>query len=102
MARKKIENDDGIASSVIKLVKKSLVRVYTLLIIFIILFVFSIIDSIYQRCRIIDLLEKFEVVEEIITEDYDVTQDSGENGNNNFINGNENEVNNGETNNKND
>lgn len=33
--------------------------------------------------------------EEITTESYDVIQDSGDNGNNNFINGNENEVNNG-------
>lgn len=29
------------------------------------------------------------------TETYDIVQDSGDNGNNNFINGNENEVNNG-------
>ena len=32
--------------------------------------------------------------EEVTTESYDVTQDSGDNGNNNFINGNSNEVNN--------
>ena len=35
-------------------------------------------------------------VEEITTEEsYDVDQDSGDNGNNNFVNGNENNVNNG-------
>lgn len=88
-------DEDSLAVGVIKLVKKSLIRVYSLLIIFIILFVFSIIDSIYQRCRIIDILEEFEVVEEVITEDYEVSQDSGDNGNNNFITGNGNEVNNG-------
>ncbi|MBQ8206755.1 MAG: hypothetical protein IJZ77_04765 [Bacilli bacterium] len=86
--------DDSLAVGVIKMVKKSLVRVYALLILFIILFVFSIIDSIYQRCRIIDLLEEFEVVEETITETTNVEQESGDNSNNNFINGNDNEVHN--------
>ena len=86
--------DDSLAVDVIKMVKKSLVRVYVLLILFIILFVFSIIDSIYQRCRIIDLLEDFEVVEETITETTNVEQESGDNSNNNFINGNDNEVHN--------
>ena len=86
--------DDSLAVDVIKMVKKSLVRVYALLILFIILFVFSIIDSIYQRCRIIDLLEEFEVVEETITETTNVEQESGDNSNNNFINGNDNEVHN--------
>ena len=75
--------DDSLAVGVIKMVKKSLVRVYALLILFIILFVFSIVDSIYQRCRIIDLLEEFEVVEETI-ETYDMKT---ENGSNNFIGG---------------
>ena len=86
--------DDSLAVGVIKMVKKSLVRVYVLLILFIILFVFSIIDSIYQRCRVIDLLEEFEVVEETITETTNVEQESGDNSNNNFINGNDNEVHN--------
>ena len=75
--------DDSLAVGVIKMVKKSLVRVYALLILFIILFVFSIIDSIYQRCRIIDLLEDFEVVEETI-ETYDMKTETGSN---NFIGG---------------
>ena len=82
--------DDSLAVGVIKMVKKSLVRVYALLILFIILFVFSIIDSIYQRCRIIDLLKSFEVVEEV-TETYEMNAD----GNNNFVGGD----NNGEINN---
>lgn len=76
-------NEDSLAVGVIKLVKKSLVRVYFLLIIFIVLFVFSILDSIYQRCRIIDLLEEFEVVEETI-ETYDMKTETGSN---NFIGG---------------
>ena len=75
--------DDSLAVDVIKMVKKSLVRVYVLLILFIILFVFSIIDSIYQRCRVIDLLEEFEVVEETI-ETYDMKTETGSN---NFIGG---------------
>lgn len=75
--------DDSLAVGVIKMVKKSLVRVYVLLILFIILFVFSIIDSIYQRCRVIDLLEEFEVVEETI-ETYDMKTETGSN---NFIGG---------------
>lgn len=88
------EQNQTIATQVLHLMKKSLKRMYGLLIIFITLFVFSIIDSIYQRCRIINILEEFEIVEETITESFDVTQD-GENNNNNFITGNNNEVNNG-------
>ena len=82
-----------VATPVLHLMKKSIKRMFILLIIFITLFVISVIDSIYQRCRIIDLLENFEVVEEV-TETYDVIQD-GEDNNNNFITGDNNEVNNG-------
>lgn len=89
------EQNQAIATQVLHLMKKSLKRMYGLLIIFITSFVFSIIDSIYQRCRIINLLEQYEVVEE--TEIYDVIQD-GEDNNNNFITGNNNEVNNGSEN----
>ena len=58
-------NDDFgmIATSVLHLMKKSIKRMFILLIIFIVLFVLSIIDSIYQRCRIIDILEEVEVVD---------------------------------------
>ena len=82
-----------VATPVLHLMKKSIKRMFILLIIFVVLLVFSVIDSIYQRCRIIRLLESFEIVEEI-TETYDVTQD-GEDNNNNFITGDNNEVNNG-------
>lgn len=78
-----------VATPVLHLMKKSIRRMYALLIIFIILFVISIADSIYQRCRIIDILESVEVVEE--TETYEMNAD----GNNNFIGGD----NNGEVNN---
>ena len=89
-----IENE-ALATAVLHLMKRSLKRIYGLLIIFIILFVISMIDSIYQRCRIIDLIQQYEIVEKtIVTEDYDVVQD-GEDNNNNFITGDNNEVNNG-------
>lgn len=83
-----------VATPVLHLMKKSIRRMFILLIIFITLFVISVIDSIYQRCRIIDILESIEIVEETVTENYDVIQD-GKDNNNNFITGNNNEVNNG-------
>ena len=83
-----------VATPVLHLMKKSIIRMFILLIIFITLFVISVIDSIYQRCRIIGILESIEIVEETVTENYDVIQD-GEDNNNNFITGNNNEVNNG-------
>lgn len=93
MKKEDIELETGmLAIPVLHLMKKSVKRMYVLLIIFIILFVVSMIDSIYQRCRIIDLLEEYEVVEETVTETYDVTQDGKDN---TFINGSNNEVNNG-------
>lgn len=82
-------NDEFLATNVLHLMKKSLRRMYILLIIFISLFIISVVDSIYQRCRIIDILEEFEVVEEVET--YEMNAD----GNNNFIGGD----NNGEVNN---
>lgn len=80
-----------VATPVLHLMKKSIKRMYVLLIIFITLFVISVIDSIYQRCRIIGILESIEVVEETITEQYEMNAD----GNNNFVGGD----NNGEINN---
>lgn len=54
-----MEKEPGvIATPVLKLMKKSIKRIYMLLVIFIILFIISIVDSIYQRCRIIDVLEQ--------------------------------------------
>lgn len=82
-------NDEFLATNVLHLMKKSLKRMYILLIIFVGLFIISVVDSIYQRCRIIDILEEFEVVEEVET--YEMNAD----GNNNFIGGD----NNGEVNN---
>ena len=86
-------NDEFLATNVLHLMKKSLKRMYILLIIFISLFIISVVDSIYQRCRIIDILEEFEVVEEVVTEQYEMNAD----GNNNFVGGD----NNGEINNEN-
>ena len=81
-----------VATPVLHLMKKSIRRMFILLIIFVVLLVFSVIDSIYQRCRIIRLLESFEVVEEV-TETYEMNAD----GNNNYVGGD----NNGEINNEN-
>lgn len=78
------ENKEYLATNVLHLMKRSLKRMYGLLIIFIILFVISVVDSVYQRCRIIDLLEQYEVVEETVTETYDMDT---ENGNNNYVGG---------------
>jgi hypothetical protein len=86
-------NDEFLATNVLHLMKKSLKRMYILLIIFVGLFIISVVDSIYQRCRIIDILEEFEVVEEVVTEQYEMNAD----GNNNFVGGD----NNGEINNEN-
>ena len=70
-----------VATPVLHLMKKSIRRMFILLIIFITLFVISVIDSIYQRCRIIGILESIEVVEETVTEQYEMNAD----GNNNFV-----------------
>ena len=82
-----------VATSVLHLMKKSIKRLYVLLILFIFLFVISIVDSIYQRCRIINILREFEIVEEVVTETYEMNAD----GNNNYVGGD----NNGEINNEN-
>lgn len=55
-----------VATPVLHLMKKSIKRTYMLLILFIALFIVSIVDSIYQRCRIIDILEELETVEKTI------------------------------------
>jgi hypothetical protein len=43
--------------------RQAIKRVYILLLIMIFLFVVSIVDSIYQRCRIIDLKEQYSIIE---------------------------------------
>ena len=72
-----------VATPVLHLMKKSIRRMFILLIIFITLFVISVIDSIYQRCRVIGILERIEVVEETVTEQYEINADR----NNNFVGG---------------
>ena len=61
-----------VATEVLKLLKKeyskAIKRLYILLLISIVLFVVSIVDSIYQRCRIIDLTEQYKIVEHTIDE----------------------------------
>ena len=62
-----MEKEFGVvATPVLHLMKKSIKRTYMLLIVFIVLFIVSIVDSIYQRCRIIDILEELETVEKTI------------------------------------
>ena len=60
-----MENNTTVATEVLRLLKseykKTIKILYTLLLISILLFVASIVDSIYQRCRIINILEKYEV-----------------------------------------
>lgn len=60
-----------VATPVLHLMKKSIRRMYVLLIIFIILFIVSIVDSIYQRCRIIKIIKDYEqnCVQELLEED---------------------------------
>ena len=48
--------------------RQAIKRVYILLLIMIFLFVVSIVDSIYQRCRIIDLTRQYKIVENTIDE----------------------------------
>lgn len=60
-----MEKDYGVvATEVLKLLKaeynKSIKRLYILLIIVMFLFVISIVDSIYQRCRIIRVIEEYD------------------------------------------
>lgn len=56
-----MEKETGIvATEVLHLMKRSLKRIYLLLLIFIILFLLSLIDSIYQRCRLIKVIREYE------------------------------------------
>lgn len=56
-----MEKETGIvATEVLHLMKRSLIRIYILLIIFIVLFTLSMIDSIYQRCKVIDAMRRCE------------------------------------------
>ena len=65
-------NSGTIATEVLRLLKstygKSMTRLYILLIIVISMLAISIVDSIYQRCRIIKIIEEYErnCVQEVI------------------------------------
>ena len=68
-----MENEYGtIATEVLKLIKteskNAIKRIYIMLMVVLALFVVSVIDSIYQRCRIIDLTEQYKRVEHTIDE----------------------------------
>lgn len=58
------ENSQTIATETLKLLKKeynkAIKRLYILLIGVMVLLTISVLDSIYQRCRIIDILEEYE------------------------------------------
>ena len=68
------KQQDTLATEVLKLLKEqhetselksrqAIKRIYTILVIVLALFVVSIVDSIYQRCRIIDVIEQHECME---------------------------------------
>lgn len=78
------EKEMPIATEVVKLLKQANKRLYILFIIVTVLLVVSVADSLYQRQRIIDILNEYEVVEETVTETYEMDT---ENGNNNYIGG---------------
>lgn len=70
--------NDSVATEVLRLLKKeyhnAIRRLYILLLISIVLFVVSIVDSIYQRCRIIDILEQYETVENMMNRTIDAIE----------------------------
>ena len=61
-----------LATEVLKLLKAeyrhAIKRIYIMLFVVLALFVISVVDSIYQRCRIIDLAEQYQIVEHTIDE----------------------------------
>lgn len=67
--------NETVATEVLRLLKKeynkAIKRLFILLIISICLFIASIIDSIYQRCRIIKIIKDYEqnCVQELLEED---------------------------------
>lgn len=83
--------DEPIATIIITMLKKSITRLYVASLIVLVLFIISLIDSFYQRHIIADMLKDYQRVE-VVTEAYDVDQNSKDNGTNNFITGNNNEV----------
>lgn len=75
-----MENNTTVATEVLRLLKaeynKTIKRLYILLLISIVLFVASIVDSIYQRCRIIDILEQYKTVETMMDRTLDAIESS--------------------------
>lgn len=71
-------NNTTVATEVLRLLKaeynKTIKRLYILLLISIVLFVISIVDSIYQRCRIIDIQEQYNTVETIMDRTLDAIE----------------------------
>lgn len=67
--------NETVATEVLRLLKneynKAIKRLFILLIISICLFIASIVDSIYQRCRIIKIIKDYEqnCVQELLEED---------------------------------
>ena len=70
------KDQDTLATEVLKLLKEqhetselksrqAIKRIYIILLIVLGLFVVSIVDSIYQRCRIIKVIEHHECVEQV-------------------------------------
>jgi len=94
MALKKQLNEIKDQSCAMEMMKDSKRTNRTIAICFSIVLVFISMFWFFTMCYLIHVLNDIEY-EEITTESYDIIQDSGENGNNNFINGNGNGVNNG-------
>lgn len=77
-----MSENETIATEVLKLLKKennkSIKRLFILLLISIFLFVISVVDSIYQRCRIIDVLEQYKTVETMMDRALDAIEEEHE------------------------
>lgn len=71
-------NNTTVATEVLRLLKaeynKTIKRLYILLLISIVLFVISIVDSIHQRCRIIDIQEQYNTVETMMDRTLDAIE----------------------------
>ena len=55
-----MEKETSIATEVFQLMKKDFRKIYLLLYVFIALFVLSLVDSVYQRCRLIKVIREYE------------------------------------------
>lgn len=75
-------NGTPLATEVIKLLKQSIKRIYIILILTIVLFILSIIDSLYQRAKIENILKDLDYIEKTteVTQDGDSNNYIGNNG----------------------